>query len=547
MASKDAGNRTEEVARGASPGLCSSRPYTVILLAASIIFASFLAGVSGVSLHSHSQPVAFASVHASDSAPTAAFLVLIVLDGARPDYFGLTALPHVDKLRARGTQFSNAFDNILEAETPAGHATLSTGSPPSANGILGFDWSQNDARYTLFNPQTVRSGAMEHIMQNEHVPTIAGLFKAKHPRERVVALSGHKYYAADPLGGPSADAIMYYAPGSGGRYVPQSIPGHVPPSSVMSARNVTGVNTHLGNGGEDSLATSLAISAFRHMHAHILMINYPEFDWPLGHVDGGNLDRADVIKLMQNFDGDLGRIEDAFRNEGVLGKTLFVITADHGMAPLKRYIPSTVITNAVAAAGTTAPDIASNTGAYVWLANHSKAQQVAANIMAQRNPGVQSAYYLSLSPKPHYVLASGHFVNGTVNAANAELANTLLNAHAPDVVVLAKAGDTFSAASVHWKADHGGASWQSQHIPLIMAGPGVRRGAVIGQGAQLEDIAPTVLTLMGIAPAGMQGKVLADAMLSPASWQQSARQQEISRIGPLISALSAQDRYEMSH
>jgi hypothetical protein len=388
---------------------------------------------------------------------------------------------------------------------------------------------------------------MEHIMQSERVPTIAGLFKAKYPKERVVALSGHKYYAADPLGGPSADGIMYYAPGSGGRYVPQAIPGHVPPSSVMNAKNVIGANTHLGNGGEDTLATNLAIAAFRHMHAHILMVNYPEFDWPLGHVYGGNRDRKDAITIMRNFDSDLGRLEDVYRKAGVLDRTLFIITADHGMGPIKRFIPSSVINNAVAEAGTTAPDVAANTGAYVWLTNHSRAEQVAANVMAEHDPGVQSAYYLTMKPTPRYVAVGGHFVNKTVNTANTDLANTLLNGHEPDVVVMAKAGATFSSPAAHWKADHGGASWESQHIPLIMAGPGVKKGTVIGEGAQLEDIAPTALTLMGVAPTGMQGKVLADAMLSPAAWQRTARQREIGRIDPLISALTAQDTYEMSH
>jgi arylsulfatase A-like enzyme len=134
-----------------------------------------------------------------------------------------------------------------------------------------------------------------------------------------------------------------------------------------------------------------------------------------------------------------------------------------------------------------------------------------------------------------------------MNAANTDLANTLLNGHEPDVVVMAKAGATFSSPAAHWKADHGGASWESQHIPLLIAGPGVKQGAVIGQGAQLEDIAPTALALMGISPTGMQGKILADAMTSPAGWEQSARKAEIAKIGPLISALAAQDRYEMSH
>src|SRR5207245_52253 len=84
------------------------------------------------------------------------------------------------------------------------------------------------------------------------------------------------------------------------------------------------------------------------------LINEPEFDWPLGHVYGGIVDPAKVITLMQAFDRDLGMIERAYRRAGILQQTLFVVTADHGMAPITRFVPSTVITQAVARAAPTA-------------------------------------------------------------------------------------------------------------------------------------------------------------------------------------------------
>ncbi|GAC1319011.1 MAG: hypothetical protein NVS2B16_15890 [Chloroflexota bacterium] len=133
-------------------------------------------------------------------------------------------------------QYSYAIDGILESETPSGHTTLATGSTPRRNGILGLGWAQNDNDYSLFSPDVVRSGAMERIMSNAHVPTIAGLYKQRFPGAKVVALSGHKYYAADPLGGPQADAIMYYQGDARGHYVPIAIPGHIPPPPVLSAK-----------------------------------------------------------------------------------------------------------------------------------------------------------------------------------------------------------------------------------------------------------------------------------------------------------------------
>lgn len=514
-------------------------------LAASTVIAASAASI----MHNHSHSVALAQ-RSVFTVPTPKYLVLFVLDGARPDYFGLTPLPHVDALRSAGTQFTNAMDGILEAETPSGHTTIATGSSPARDGILGFDWGVNDNDYSIFSPDVVRAGAMEHIMEASGVPTIAGLYKAKYPKARVVALSGHKYYAADPLGGPNADAIMYYEGDPQGRYIPVSIPGHSPPADVLSdPKLIYPTSHHVPLGEEDTLATDLALRTFQSMHQRMLLINYPEFDWPLGHVDGGNLAPADVITLMKNFDGDLGRIEDAYRRAGILDQTLFVITADHGMSPVTRFIPSTVVTNAVAQAGTTAPANSASTGDYVWLADATKAQAVAQNIVNAHDPGIQATYYLSTTgAQPRYLLAGGSFVSSEVEAAQMYLLNTLMNGHEPDVVSFARNGQTFQSSSSNWKADHGGPSWQSEHMPVIFAGAGIKSGVVSNAPVQLEDIAPTLLTDMGVTPTGMQGHVLTEALSrNPGRQVQAGRQTEITLLTPLVNALIAQNAYESSH
>jgi hypothetical protein len=491
-------------------------------------------------MHNRSDPAA--------AIQPAKYLVLIVLDGARPDYFGLTKLPRVDALRTQGAQFANAIDGILETETPAGHTTLATGSTPARNGILGFDWMQNDNDYSLFSPDIVRAGAMEQIMESAHVPTIASLYKARFPKAKVVALSGHKYYAADPLGGPAADAIMYYQGDDSGRYVPVAIPNHTPPPGVLTTPGLIFPSTRLALGQEDTLATRLALSAFATMHQRITLINYPEFDWPLGHVDGGNLDPKDVVTLMRDFDHDLGRIEDAYRKAGVLDQTLFVITADHGMGPIKRFVPDTVVTNAVSQAGATAPAISYNTGTYVWLTDATKAQAVAQNIVNAKDPGIETVYYLTTANgKPAYASAGGSLVSSEVEAAHQYLLGTLLNGHQPNVVVFCREDQTMTSSTTQWKADHGGANWESQNIPLILSGPEIRPGTIVRTPAQLEDVAPTVLTAMGVRPTGMEGRILTEALVTPTATAKTARQAEIDQLNPLVNALIAQDIYELSH
>src|SRR5947209_3515510 len=468
-----------------------------------LAFASCLATSAAHVLHVHSQPLALLVRDPAITTPK--YLVLMVLDGARPDYLGLTSLPHVDALRNAGTQFTNAVDGILEAETPAGHATIATGSRPARDGILGFDWAANSSdSYSLFSPDQM--GALEAILQQTHVPTLAGLYKQRFPTAKVVALSGHKYYAAAPLGGPAADAIMYYQGDPKGHYVPVAVPGHVPPASVLNAPGVSLPTTHLSDGGENHLATKLALAAVQQMHPRMLLINYPEFDWPLGHVDGGNLDPAKVTIDMKQLDTDLGAIEDAYQRAGILNQTLFVITADHGMMPITHFIPATELNNAVAQAGTTSPDLAENTADYIWLADPTKAQTVAQNVVNLHDSAIQSAYYLTeTNGQPHYVAANPGSLTAQQEAANQYLLSGLINGHQPAVVVFAVEGATFSDPKSGWKGDHGGNTWDSQHIPLILSGPGIHPGVTSDAPVQLDDVAPTVLTDMGVAPTGMEG------------------------------------------
>jgi predicted AlkP superfamily pyrophosphatase or phosphodiesterase len=513
-----------------------------LLCALYLTFASAIGAGAAKVLHDRSAGAALPPVRLLGLAPvTPKYLVLMVLDGARPDYFNLTALPHVDALRAAGTQYSKAFDGILESETPSGHATIATGSRPDKDGLLGFDWANTTSRYSLFSPDQM--GTVEQLMQDSHAPTLASLYKQKFPTARVVALSGHKYYAAAPLGGPSADAIVYYQGDPKGHYVPVAVPGHTPPASVLNDPALTLPTTTLKDGQEDHLATTMALKLVNTMQPRMLLINYPEFDWPLGHVDGGILNPAKVTTDMKVFDSDLGAIEDTYRKAGILDQTLFVITADHGMMPINRFVPATTVSNAVTQAGTTAPDIASSSADYVWLADPNKAQAVAENITGAHDPGIASAYYLvTANGKPSYVAANGSNVAPAMEVANQYLLSALLNGHEPSVVAFGAPGASFSDPTSHWKADHGGNTWQSQSIPLIFSGAGIVPGVVSSNPVQLDDVAPTVLTAMGVAPTGMEGHALTESLVQPTPNAIQQRQTEMQQIGPVVDALMADDQ-----
>jgi hypothetical protein len=173
---------------------------------------------------------------------------------------------------------------------------------------------------------------------------------------------------------------------------------------------------------------------------------------------------------------------------------------------------------------------------------------VAANIAGERNPYIESVYYkvwtktgtIYLSPR-----GANQFRAAGVEAANQYLLNTFNGPNGPDVVVIMKEHAMLVAgAESSWKGDHGGAAWNSQHLPLIISGPGVRKGYISNFPVPLVDIAPTVLSLLNVPSTGMQGSVLADAATAATAAQKSAQTARGRTLWPVILSLKAESRLE---
>jgi hypothetical protein len=480
------------------------------------------------------------------------YLVLIVLDGARPEYFTVSGTPHITALMDGGTQYTNAWAGILESETPSGHAAITTGSEPRYDGILGFSWANAANRpVSLFDPAKIRAGLMERYMREAGAPSIAGLLHEHDPEHdptaKVVALSGSKYYAADALGGPDADVIMYFAPRSDHRGAPTAVPGHVPPAEVLSDPTLVATRRYLPLGGMDELAMRLADVTFRRLHQRVTLINLPEFDWPLGHLDGAVRDPADVVTLMRGFDRDLARIEDTYRQAGVLDRTLFVLTADHGFSPIDHTVSAEAISRAVQAAGTGLTWQTYHTAVFLWLQNKTRVRDAASNLARLRTPYIQAVYYRARPALSTYHRVTGpqRFHASGMERANQYLLRSFSSPSAPDLVIFfAEHTASLPDGEAGWKADHGGGSWEAQHIPLVFYGPGVVPGRISNHPARLIDIAPTALSLLGVSPEGMQGVPLADAMESPAPSLEAAQRAQARALRPLVRSLQEESRLE---
>lgn len=452
------------------------------------------------------------------------YLVLIVLDGFRPDYAALAPMPTLEELIRRGVSYDHAWVGQLESETPVGHATLSTGSMPRNDGIIGFEWRDPRTRREVLDgwPPGVLAGRMQSDMRASGASSIPAVVKAAKPASRVVSLSSEKVYAAQGLGGWAADYILFHErkPASSDTLVPAALSGHEPPPELFRHPELQ-VSLPMHHFTDwDYMSTLLALTAIETIRPEVLMVNLPGGD-VYGHPYGGPASPEVFHQVVAGIDRNLARIVGAYKRAGIFDQTLFVITADHGMVPNSRSVSGSITKSTVHQAGGQYLFHTGGTAADIYITNPWHARSVAAR-MAQV-PNVAAAYYQADHKGSYeYLPAPGQRIDPALDAAYHYLLNTFGGPTAPDVVAPFRE-NTIGTADSHARGDHGGLNWGAQHVPLILSGPGVRAASTSQAPARLMDVAPTVLRLMELPAGRMDGTVLADAVATATAEEVAAQ------------------------
>lgn len=508
--------------------------------AASVIL---MAGVAFVAVRTHAAPVSGSQVR---------YAVILVLDGARPDYFTLARMPHLRWLESRGVRYSEAFVGQEIANTPPSHATIGTGVFPSHHGVQGFVWT--DPRTHLMTRPAdipaVLNGALEQVMTSNHVPSLAASLKAADPSAKVLAVSGHKCYAADAMGTARADYILcsliYHD-----RWVAQAVGSHRPPPGAINnprwdvpipapSSGFAPAVEQWNLTQENDWTVRYALWAFRRVHyPRLMMINLPETD-VTGHfaVDP----RKTEGTLMTSFDKELAAIIDAYRRAGILSRTVFVVTADHGMSRARSRLPFSLLDQAITSAGATKVWIEADTGAMIGIRELDKARAVALKVAALGGIRIDATFYKTVRHGlwSYHLASARHYLPPELIATYRALADTMASATGPDVVAVyaphITTGDR-PAHGYHWLAGHLGPQWDEQHIPLVIEGAGVRRDVVSPYAARLVDIAPTVERLLGLSTARVDGVVLSDSLVDGSRADRSAQARRGRELAPMVRAL----------
>jgi arylsulfatase A-like enzyme len=442
---------------------------------------------------------------------SALYLCFIVLDGFRPEYRNLAAMPSLDALAASGISYDRAWVGQLESETPAGHATLTTGSYPKHDGIIGFEWRDPVMRREVMDGWELpgQLGQIGRDMQHVHAHSIPQAVKRANPAATVVALSSEKSYAADAMAAGAADYAFYHRRVHG-NLVPTALAGTVPPPGMLTQSHLALPIPMQHLTDWDTLSGRVAQTALQTIRPQVMMVNLPGSDY-YGHKFGGLESPHLMARVISGQDEQIGTIVQAYRDTGLFERTLFVITSDHGMVPNHHEVSPRVVTAIAQDTGAEVLFHTGGTGKYVYLTDRSQSRAHAVAAELSRLANITAAYFRI---EGNQYEAVGPKLDPALDGAYRYLFSTFAGPSAPDVIAPYRE-NTIGATFRALYGNHGGMSWGAQTIPLVLSGPGVRRGVRSAAPARLVDVAPTVMRLMGMTLPSPDGIVLADALEHP--------------------------------
>jgi predicted AlkP superfamily pyrophosphatase or phosphodiesterase len=512
--------------------------------------------------------LALASLFWRLSAPRVAFaapgeaprlVLLVAVDQMRYDYlprFASAFTGGFHRLSRDGAVFTNAHLDHYPSVTAVGHSTMLTGAPPSISGIVGNDWYDRALKRNVTSvedPGTKLLGAATASGSSPHrlrVSTLGDELKMAHPGSRVISLS-HKDRSAILMGGRMADLALWWETKTGA-FVSSTWYGAELPKWAAAFDAGRPADAWLGRewraleGGAllgrmpdtpgpdyygrlyssafgNELLVSLAVAALEGERlgsretTDILSVSFSCND-AVGHDKGPH--SAEVRDITVRTDLALDRLLAAIDRRVGLSRTLVVLTADHGVAP----VPEQMTAWKMPAGRLSRPDLEKAVsdalekafGPGPWLEGRAgSALYLNRALMAERglDPATverRAASGAEAADAVWRTYTRSQLLEGRV-ASDPWSRRVQLSFHRE------RSGDVDVLLEPYWMSGtsgttHGSAFSYDTHIPLMVMGPGIRPGRY-DRTVVLNDLAPTLATLLGIeTPSGASGRTLAEIL-----------------------------------
>jgi predicted AlkP superfamily pyrophosphatase or phosphodiesterase len=504
----------------------------------------------------------------SQALPKPKLVVAVVVDQFRYDYltrFRADYHAGFDRMLRQGAVFTGARYAQSPTVTAVGHSIVTSGAMPSVSGIVGNNWfdrasgkqvtSVCDYQYKLVGAETPEPGPKcedwdpasprrllvsnlgdELKNHEEHAKVIGISLKAR----SAILPSGHRADGAfwfDDKSGAFVSTDFYFESlpawvqefnslGLAREYVNRKWAGFESWDLQPDTGSIRPFEKIPASPWGNELIEKLAEKAIvaeklgQRDATDLLTVSFSSNDY-VGHQTGP--DAPEVRDMAIRTDKLLGALMDLIDQKVGAGKSLYVLTADHGVAPdpevqEKRKMP----------------------GGYVWIdwvdlvrsafvKKFGEGELILGTVdnslyfdykaMAKRKIDAQSMYHAATEallsvPQTHVarVITRDQLEQGI---AGDEVARAAINGFYP-----ARSGDLLIYFEPYWmpgmkaptKVTHFTPYNYDNHVPVIFLGGGVKPG-VYREDILVNDIAPTLAAFMDVErPSGAFGRVLTEAM-----------------------------------
>lgn len=495
-------------------------------------------------------------------------IVVVMADQFRFDYltrFRDQYQGGLARLMRSGAVFTNAYHEHFPTVTAVGHATILSGATPSLSGIIGNDWydrtsgrqvsSVSDDTVKMLGGSSRSSSGGAASPRRLLVSTLGDELKMAGRASKVIGVALKDRSAILPAG-HMADGAYWFDPSSGNfvssTYYFERLPAWVEDfnRSRLADKYLGAQWTPVGGGAlfkklpaevgppyynavESSPYGNELVEAFaeaalrseqlgRRNATDVLAIGFSSND-TVGHAFGP--DSPEVRDISIQTDRVLDRLFAFLDKEVGMRHVVIVFSSDHGVAPVpevnqSRRMPGGRLSSA-AIASAIQKRLEEAYGGGSWIVGRSgSSQYLNQALIAEKKlpPGeVEEAAADAVRRLPHVFRvytrtqlarrgAGGDFVDRRV-------LNGFHHQRSPDVIMIQEPYYLFEGRGT----SHGTPFQYDAHVPVIFLGQGFRGGRY-QQAIAVNDVAPTLAALLDVArPSGSTGRVLVEALATPAS------------------------------
>jgi arylsulfatase A-like enzyme len=444
--------------------------------------------------------VGAASCAAPEQAPPDRVVILVV-DGLRPDYVNDSLMPRLNRLAREGFR-GLAHHAVFPTVTRVNGPSIFTGMSPGGHGLLG-----NSVYVPQADSARVLDASDAADLRRIDAATDGALLTARSLGE-LLEDRGLIFFAASS--GSTGSAMLMNHRGAGAGLVHHALT--IPDTLAAVAAEVLGAVPQVDPEGSSVPLVARAIDA-------LLLIGLDRAD---ADVMAGWLTEPDhtahlagvgapaTLQVLADVDAQIGRLLDGLAERGLAERTNVIVVSDHGFSTHTggESLTALLVRAGLKRSATSTDVVVAGDAIHVREGGEGRVQAIVR--LLQQTDWIGPVFTRGLAPDS----MTGAYP-GTVSF------NAIGWDHARSADILTGPAWTDAENEFAWRgtvrtpgvAGHGSSSPWDIRATLVAAGPGIKRNVVSPIPSGNVDVVPTSLALLGLpAPDGLDGRVLEEAL-----------------------------------